>query len=218
MNKRWIPGIHVSCVLSLGIETIIMLLAHLILSLLNSSFLCLFPGYTCLSHTLVIGNLVVPSVFRGCFLPFFPLVKFLLIAPLCCLGELLLSYLISLSCSLFGHLLFRQGLTSAKAVQIWQRLDNKSAPSWQLESTVHNLKENVCDSHEYSTASEATVLNWFCYRTWILHWTTKGYPTQQQNCLSYKSPNTICKIITGISRDIAYAIWKPEGQFTKNAF
>lgn len=55
-------------VISLGIEPIIMLLEHLILSLLNSSFLCLcfLVTHTCLSHTLVIGNLlVVPSVFRG---------------------------------------------------------------------------------------------------------------------------------------------------------
>lgn len=62
------------CVFSLGIEPIIMLLAHLILSLLNSSFLCLcfLVTHTCLSHTLVIGNLlVVPSVFRGCFFCFF---------------------------------------------------------------------------------------------------------------------------------------------------
>lgn len=138
------------------------------------------------------------------FLAFFPLVKFLLIAPLCCLGDLLLFYLISLSRSLFGHLLFRQGLTSANAVQIWQRLDNKSTPSWQLENTVHNLRENVCDSHEYSTASKATVLNWVCYRPRILHWTTNCYPTQQQNCLSYKRHNmhNMQNYKQGMSQDI----------------
>lgn len=66
------------CVISLEMKPIIMLLAHLILSLLNSSFLCLcfLVTHTCLSHTLVIGNLlVVPSVFRGCFLLFFPLLN-----------------------------------------------------------------------------------------------------------------------------------------------
>ncbi len=57
--------------------------------------------------------------------------------------------------SLFGHFLFRQELTSAKSVQIWQHLDNKSTPSWQLENTVHNLRRNVWDSHEHSTAQQS---------------------------------------------------------------
>lgn len=70
--------------------------------------------HTCLSHTLVIGNLLWYPVYSEDVSCFLFLVKFLLIAPLCCLGDLLSS----LSRSLFGHSLFRQGSTSARAVQI----------------------------------------------------------------------------------------------------
>ncbi len=142
------------CVCFPGIDPNIMLLAHLILSLLNSSFLSslfVFPGYTHLSfpHICYWQPPSGTQCIQRMFLAFFPLLNSfssLLFAAL-----VICSYS-HLSRSLFGNLLFRQGLTSAKAVQIWQHLDNKSTPSWQLENTVHNLRRNVCDSHEHSTA------------------------------------------------------------------
>lgn len=126
-------------------------------STLPFSLLCLsfLVTHTCPSHT-PSGTQCIQRIF----LAFFPLLNSfssLLFAAL-----VICSYSISsLSRSLFGHLLFRQGLTSAKAVQIWQHLDNKSTPSWQLENTVHNLRENGWDSHECSKASKAIGLTGF---------------------------------------------------------
>lgn len=142
--------------------------------------------HTCLSHTLVIGNLlVVPSVFRGCFLLFSPLLNSfssLHFAALVIYSYSISSLSFSLLLSLWAFT-FQAGIDFCQScANMTALIDNKSTPSWQLENTVHHLRKSVCDSHKYSTAYKATVPSWFCYRPLILHWEKNGYQTQKQNC------------------------------------
>ncbi len=125
------------CVCFPGIDHNIMLLAHLILSLLNSSFLSslfVFPSYTHFSfpHTWYWQPPSGTQCIQRMFLAFFPLLNSF--SSLLFAASVICSYS-HVSRSLFGHFLFRQGLTSAKSVQIWQTIKVHHPGSLRIQYT-----------------------------------------------------------------------------------